>query len=229
VLETVQQKIDPLVALQVADVHRYEAVGFDTEGEQRVSRLPIARGGSRGRQQRGVFYPADGFTRGMTLRYIFECRTHCENAETLPHRQRFEAAEGGEGKLEHRIRFNQLLRQGRIHVVHVRSSADTSHRCSNESAFLYGVDQVVLRTTHHPHALCEHEDVANHLLRGESGSNVSDPERSGDPMDAAVGYVDVFTFMERQHIHVMTARAEKFQHGLHRQGSPPGLKKGVGR
>jgi hypothetical protein len=48
-------------------------------------------------------------------------------------------------------------------------------------------------------------------------------------MDAAVGDIDVFTFVERQHIHVMTARAEEFEHGLHGQGGAPGLKEGVRR
>ena len=142
---------------------------------------------SGGWQQRSVFYPADCFTWGMALGYILERRTHRQHAETLPHRQRLEAAQGGKGKLEHGIGFDQLLRQGRIHIVYVRGPAYSPHGCSNEGAFFDGVNQVVLRATHHSQTLREHEDITDHLLGGESGSNVPDPEGPGNAMNATIG------------------------------------------
>src|SRR5918993_2352826 len=180
-------------------------------------------------QQRSVFYAADCLTWRMALGYVLERRTHRQHPETLPHRQRFETAQGGKGKLEHGVGFDQLLRQGRIHIVYVRGPVYSPHGCSNERAFFDGVNQIVLRPTHHSQALREHENITDHFLGGESGSNVPDPQGAGYAMDATIGDSHVLTFVECQHIHLVSAPAEKFQHGLHGEGSTPSLEEGMWR
>jgi hypothetical protein len=65
------------------------------------------------------------------------------------------------------------------------------------------MDQVIVVPPHHKQALAKHEKIADQLFEGKAGADVADPKGTPDPMDLAVGDIDVFALVEGQQIDLM--------------------------
>src|SRR3954451_14813305 len=228
VTETFQQEADALIMLQIPHVHGDRTLSVDPGGQDAfgvtIPRMPIA-----GNQQRRVLHPPDGFVRRVTVRHILQCRANGEDAEAVSYRNCLAPAQGGEGELQPGIRVDQLLRQGRVHIVDVRYACETLHGRRDEGRFLDRVDQVVAVPSNHLQALHEHEEVANDLLDRKARPDVSDSEWPCNPVNSAVGNFDIFTFVEGQEIDLVPPGAQEFEHPPDRKRSTARLKEWMGR
>ena len=131
--------------------------------------------------------------------------------------------------MDPRVPLDQLFGQRGIHVVDVGDARHRARHRRNERRLLHGMDEVVPGAPDHLEALGDHDHVTDHLLERESRPHVSNAGEPRNAVNPAVGNAHILAFVERQHIHLVPARAEKLEHRPYRQRSPPRLEERVWR
>src|SRR5215213_6794077 len=81
------------------------------------------------------------------------------------------------------------------------------------------MDQVVAVPPDHLQALHEHEQVTDDFLDRKSRPDVSDSQWPGNPVDPAVGDLDILTFVEGQEVDLVPPGAQEFEHPPNRKRS----------
>ena len=179
-------------------------------------RAGIPAVGGRRRQEAGVLDPAHHLARVVVADHVLQRGADRQHAQALLDRQPFHGPERAEYEAHSRETLHQLLRQRGVHVVDVRDPAHLAQHRRDERRLLHRMDRVVAPPADHPQALGQQQEVVGDLLEREAGPHVPDLGQPANPVEAAVGEVQVLAFREGQNVHLMAPRTQEFQDRAHR-------------